>query len=112
MNITQYDLVKTYTLGFENKLYFRIEILRQDTGEAIQASNCIAEVYLLRFPNGTSARASERLDTSFRQSWLFLEDFPIVTAPTPQTLRDEIFPQVVAYAEKYLQTYTASVKRQ
>jgi hypothetical protein len=106
-----FDIVETFTIEFDAKLYFRVEVLRAESGEAIQVTKLSAEVYQLRWPTGMSAIPSPRSDTRFRQSWVFLEDFPAVEASTVESLRQELLSKLSAYADNYLRDYDATNRR-
>ena len=106
------ELAATFAVEFEHKLYFRVEILRVETGHAVQSTTYFAEVYQLRWPGGMMTMpAQKRGDTRFRQSWLFLEDFPLVSAASVETLRADLLPKLTAYADAYLRDYDSSARR-
>lgn len=106
-----YELAATFTAEFDKRLYFRIEILRHETGQPVQITEYISEVYQLRYPNGAMAHPSEGSDTRFRQSWLYLEDFPIVSNSSIEATRNEVATKLADYADTYLGTYKAELKR-
>jgi hypothetical protein len=108
---SRFSLAAVFTVEFDSKLYFRVEILEADSGEPIQTTQYIAEVYQLRWPNGVMAAPSPRGDTRFRQSWLYLDDFPAVSASTVESLRADLLPKLSAYADAYLHDYNTGLRR-
>jgi len=113
-NITkQYDIAATTTVEFESKVYFRIEILRLHTGAPIELKQYEAEVYLLRLPHGSVVMGenTNNQDRTFRQFWLYLDDFPKLEGSSVDSLRDQVIESLSAYADDYLARHNVTLKR-
>jgi hypothetical protein len=109
--MTTNELIATYTTEHKGKLYFRVEMLRTDTGAAIQGVNVFAEVYMLRYPIGSTSVKAEGKDTSFRQAWQFLHDFPSVSGSSSQEVSRRVNEAIVKYGDDYLGKFDAQVDR-
>jgi hypothetical protein len=107
----QNELAASFAVEFEHKLYFRVEILRVETGQAIQSTTYFAEVYQLRAPLGATAFPQNRGDTRFRQSLLFLDDFPLVADSSVESVRTQVLQKLSAYADAYLKDYDTAIQR-
>ena len=78
-NITAHNELKaSFSLEFDHKLYFLVDIFRVETGRAIQSTTYFAEVYQLRWPTGIAMAPMKRADGRFRQWLMFLDDFPLI----------------------------------
>lgn len=112
-NVTgQQVLVETRTIEFDSKVYFRIEILRLETGAPIQVVKCFAEVYLLCWPHGQMVMPSgQRVDTRFRQSWLFLDDFPMISGSSVNEVYSGVMAKLQQYAAAYIGEFDTRLKR-
>ncbi|MFA6134878.1 MAG: hypothetical protein WC869_12755 [Phycisphaerae bacterium] len=106
------DLIATYTVEHRDKLYFRVEIYRVDTGTPIQGSSIFSEVYLLRIPNGVWVKQPGKLDSSFRQAWLYLEDFAMVRGASLQEVTQAVNSEILRYGDDYLAKFDLTMRRQ
>jgi len=109
----QYDIAATTTVEFESKVYFRIEILRVHTGAPVEITSFEAEVYLLRLPHGSMVMGDNpnNEDRTFRQFWLYLDDFPKLEGSSVDGLRDQVIERLSAYADEYLARHNTKLKR-
>lgn len=106
-----FDIVEAFTIEFEGKLYFRVELLKRCKEAAIDVIEYSAEVYQLRWPNGFATMEVDG-DKRFRQSWLYLDDFPTAKAPNIAALRELVLTQLSDYADRYFEVYPkTSVRR-
>lgn len=106
------ELVGTFTFVHRDQLYFRVEIFSASTGATVEIMRFFSETYLLRFPNGASAFPSARSDTSFRQSWLYLEDFKAIWGSSPADVKDSTIEALQRFGDAYLEKFNAKLKRQ
>lgn len=96
------ESVAVFTVEFDAKLYFRVEILRMESGGALQPTAYFADVYQLRFPNGLAASPSMTGVQRARPSLHFLEDFKPVYGDTIAAVRTDILRRLSEYVEAYL----------
>ena len=112
MKYTTNDLRKTFTVEYKEMLYFRVDIYRIKTGDDIQIGGYFSEVYMLLFPHGAMASTKETMDHSFRQQWLYLEDFPRCNGGGRMAVESDVLKAVEAYGDAYLSKFSTSLKRQ
>jgi hypothetical protein len=95
-----YEIAQSFTVELDKRLYFRVDVLREDTGHAIQTTKYFAEVYHLLWPNKVLAvKSSEGELQQRRQSWVFLEDFPKLSDSSAEALRKEVLGALSQYAD-------------
>lgn len=89
------ELCYTLSLIVGEAAYFRIEIFKANK----EPNRCFyfSEAYLLRWPNGMTIMKGMESDTTFRQHWHYLDDFPAV--------RSESFEEVKARVTQSTQEY-------
>ena len=105
-------LAETLFVEFENKIYFRVEIVAREPGQAVESMQFGAEVYRLCWPNDPkSAVGGNGAGSLARQSWLYLDDFPMVCGSTAQSVRKAVLPKLSTYAESHLKTPGPELRR-
>ena len=106
------SLAETFFVEFENKLYLRVEIMAREPGQAIESMQFGAEVYQLAWTNGASPTGkTTHSKTIERQSWAYLEDFPMICGNSAAAVRKEALSKLAAYAESCLKKQVAEVRR-
>ena len=96
------ESVAAFTVEFDAKLYFRVEILRVESGSALEPTAYFADVYQLRFPHGLAPNPSMTGVHRVRPFLHFLEDFKPVYGDTIAAVRNDVFRRLTEYAEAYL----------
>ena len=96
------ESVAAFTVEFDAKLYFRVEILRVESGSALGPTAYFADIYQLRFPHGLAASASMTGVHRIRPFLHFLEDFKPVYGDTIAAVRNDVMRRLTEYAESYL----------
>jgi hypothetical protein len=105
------ELAAVFTIEFESKLYFRVEILRVETTNVISSTTYFAEVYQLRLPHGTSGMPHQGTDCRWRQFLHYLDDFQMVSANSIEAVREEVVRNLSLYADEYFCNYSNKVLR-
>ena len=101
----EYEVMKSFTVEFEGKLYFRVELLRSENHQDVQQIDYVAEVYQLRWPGGATAFPSATEDRRFRQFWLYLEDFPMMVGSDVESLCSRVVTRLSEYSDANLAKY-------
>jgi len=105
-------LAETLFVEFEKSVYLKVEIMARDPGQAVESMRFGAEVYRLCWPNDPkSAVGGNGAGSLARQSWLYLDDFPMVCGSTAESVRKAVLPKLSAYAESHLNTPVVELRR-
>ena len=98
-----YDLAATFTVEFDGKFYFRVEILRVDNKQDIQQTILFTEIYQLRWPTGALALPSPtETDRPFRPGWQFIDEIPPLVGVSVEGVRDEAIQAISEYCDAKL----------
>ena len=98
-------LAGTVTYKYRATLLFRLEVFRVEEPTDVQITRFYGDVFLLRWPNGMAVSKRERLDTSFRQQWLLLDDFPRCEGSRPEAVVEHFVSAAQKYGSDYLAKY-------
>jgi hypothetical protein len=106
------ELAITFFFEFENRLYFKVEISRTAKRQMIETTEYFAEAYQLCWPIGQMAMPfGDTVDTRFRQSWLYLEDFPHFSGVSVDSVRTSVEHALSEYAHADLSKFDSVCKR-
>lgn len=85
------QLVETWNIERPDKVVFRVDLFRIETDALIQTERIFTEVYCRRWPVGATKMPGS---PNFRQSWLFLEDFPKIESSNIQEAQQKVLEEI------------------
>ena len=102
-------LIETFTVEYRGKIYLRVELF--DSG-VDGPTRFFSEVYLLRYPAGLLAVSEGVSDRSFRQHWMYLDDFLMQREADLSSIRSSVIAEIGKYGDRYLGRFDPDLRRQ
>ncbi|MCC6353299.1 MAG: hypothetical protein IT577_05395 [Verrucomicrobiae bacterium] len=103
--LSEYTLIATKFYQYDEKLRFRVEVVRVEPKPPGGSHHCIAEVYLLRVGSPVGKVGQSSGDWSFKPGWLLVEDFPRVQATRAEDVVAQVQRPLCEYAEAYRRSF-------